>query len=240
MPEPVLLARDLMTATVVTVQPDLPVTALARLLASRGISSAPVVDEQGRLLGIVTEADLLRRLAGAEDAPVGWLQGLFQRSDPEAIHYARTHGTTAQDIMTRDPVTVEPDATAAHCARLMEQHRIKRLPVVHEGRLAGIVSRADLLRAVLQAPARIGADAPSRDAHILATLCAEMRSQPWTNDIRTFADVRDGVVTLYGSVRSEAMRHGLHVLATCVDGVVRVEDQLTVGPRDYATVLISA
>ncbi len=113
--------------------------------------------------------------------------------------------------MTRGPVTVELDVTVAHCTRLMEQHRIKRLPVGHDGRLAGIVSRANVLRAVLQAPARIGTDAASRDAQVLATL--------------------------YGSVRSEAARRGLHVLATCVDGIMRVEDQLTVGPRDHADVL---
>lgn len=227
MPYSELLARSLMTADVVTVPPDMPVTSLARLLADRGISSAPVVDSHGRLLGVVTEADLLRRLAGTEDLPVGWLQGLFQRSEREARHYARTHGTTAQDVMTRELVTVKPDATAAHCAHLMETHRIKRLPVVWDGRLAGVMSRSDLLRAVLEPAAKIGSDASSRDAHIRAALRAEMRKQPWAHNILTFADVRDGVVTLHGYVQSDAMRQGLHVLVGRLDGVVRLDDNMT-------------
>lgn len=227
MSENTLHARDLLTAEVVTVPPGMPVTSLARLLADRGISSAPVVDDHGRLLGVVTEADLLRRLAGTEDVPVGWLQSLFQRADPEARQYARTHGTTAQDIMTRDLVTVRPDATAAHCASLMETHRIKRLPVIRDGRLAGIVSRADLLRAVLDPEVKVGADAPSRDAHIRAALRTEMRSQSWTHHILTFADVQDGVVTLHGHVQSDAMRQGLHVLVGRLDGVVRLDDYMT-------------
>jgi CBS domain-containing protein len=226
-----LLARDLMTTTVVTVRPDMPVASLARLLADRGISSAPVTDATGKLLGIVTEADLLRRLAGTEDREVGWLRRrLLRDEDKEAEHYARTHGLTAADVMTRDLVSVEPTATAAHCAHVMEERRVKRLPVVVDGRLAGVVSRADLLRALLEPPARIGAGTQSRDERIRAALRTEMRNQPWADSIYIFADVKDGVVTLHGFVRSDSIRRGLRVLAGRIEGVERVEDKLEDAP----------
>ena len=231
MPAEHLLARDLMTREVVTVPAGMPATSLARLLGDRGISAVPVTDAEGRLLGIVTEADLLRRLAGAEDAPRTWLASLFRSTDEQAQHYARTHGREARDVMTTDLVTADPDATAERCAHLMERHRVKRLPVVAaDGRLLGVVSRADLLRAALEPPARIGTEAQARDARIRAALQAEMRGQPWADSLYTFADVGDGVVTLHGFVRSEAVRRGLRVLAGRVEGVERVEDRMELAP----------
>ena len=225
-----LHARDVMTTAVLTAPATLPVASLARLIADRGVSAVPVVDDKGQLLGIVTEADLLRRLAGAEDAPVGWLRGLFVNADEQATQYARTHGMAAQDIMTSAVVTVKPDATVEHCAHLMEERRIKRLPVIEDGRLVGVVSRADLLRAVLEPPARIAAAVQPRDARIRAALRAEMLDQPWVSVLHSFADVRDGVITLHGSVPSEAMRRGLHVLATRIEDVERIDDQLVIAP----------
>lgn len=220
-----LFAQDLMARDVVTVRPDLPVTALARLLTDRGISSVPVTTPEGALLGIVTEADLLRRLAAEEDAPVGWLGRIFGNASTAALNYARTHGLLARDLMTTKLVTVDPDTTVAHCARLMEEHRIKRLPVLRDGRLVGIISRADLLRAVLSPPDRIGAGA-SRDAIIYDALRREMRAQPWTDSGYICVDVQDGVVTLYGFIRSEAVRRAMCVLAERIDGVRSVEDRL--------------
>jgi len=225
-----MFARDLMTSEVVSVPPNLPVTSLARLIAARGVSSVPVMDSQGRLLGIVTEADLLRRLAGAEDVPVSWLRRLFRNADRQAAEYARTHGFEAQDVMTRDMVSVGPDATAEHCAHLMEERSIKRLPVVQDGRIVGIVSRADLLRAVLEPPARIGTPAQALDVRIRAALRAEMLEQPWARSLYNSADVQDGVVTLYGYVSSDVMRSGLRTIAASIEGVTRVEDRMEQGP----------
>ncbi|MDB5383637.1 MAG: hypothetical protein JWO26_3269 [Rhodospirillales bacterium] len=224
-----LLARDLTTTEVVTVPPSMPVTSLARLLADRGISSAPVTSPEGKLLGIVTEADLLRRLAGAEDAPVSWLRGLFGNAERQADTYARTHGLVAADVMTKDVITVAPDATAEHCAHLMEEHRIKRLPVVQEGRLLGIVSRADLLRVVLEAPERAGSS-QTADASIRAALRAELRDQPWAGSLYAASEVKDGVVTLFGFVQSDAVRRGRCVLAGRIQGVVRVDDKMINSP----------
>jgi CBS domain-containing protein len=151
-----LRARDLMTAEVITVPPETPFIAIARLLAERGISAVPVVDAEARVKGIVTEADLVRRLAGEEDRPVSWFASFFTNEAREADRYARTHGVTAADIMTEAVVTVGPDTPARPIAQLMEERGIRRVLVVQEGRLKGLVSRADLLRA-LAAPAAEGA-----------------------------------------------------------------------------------
>ncbi|MFH5926751.1 CBS domain-containing protein [Roseomonas xinghualingensis] len=224
-----LRARDLMTEMVLTVPPGMPVSSLARMLSERGISSVPVTDASGHLLGIVTEADLLRRLAGAMDPSLSWLRSLIRNESQQAEQYARTHGVEARDVMTTKVVTVDPEATAERCAQLMEQHRIKRLPVLRDGQLVGIISRADLLAEVLERPPeKIGTEAQDRDARIRAALRTEMRDQPWTRSLYTFADVRDGVVTLSGYVRSDEVRRGLRVLAGRIAGVERVEDQMEV------------
>jgi CBS domain-containing protein len=231
MPKEMPLAQDLMTTEVVTVRPDLPVTTLARLLADRGISSAPVTDATGLLLGIVTEADLLRRLAGNEDAQVGWLQRLFGDTDRQAKQYARTHGMTARDVMTGDLVTVGPADTAARCAQAMEKHHIKRLPVVTDGRLLGVISRSDLLHAILEPPAPLGtSDSLSPDARIRVALKAELREQPWANSMYIFPEVENGVVTLHGFFRSEEVRRALRVMAGRIEGVQRVEDHMEKAP----------
>lgn len=224
-----LMASDLKTSEVVTVPPTMPVASLARLLAERGISSAPVTAPDGALLGIVTEADLLRRLAGANDAPIGWVRNLFRKTDSQANSYARTHGMVAQDVMTRNVISVGPDSTAEHCAQLMEEHGIKRLPVITDGRLVGVVSRADLLKAMLEPPARIGTS-NATDAAIRIALREEIRKQPWAGSLYAVNRVEEGVVTLYGYVRSDSIRRGLCVLAGRIAGVVRVDDQMIDAP----------
>ena len=231
MSDPKFHAREVMTGEVVSVPETMPAEALARLLGHRNISSVPVTDTEGRLVGIVTEADLLRRIAAAEDRPIGWLRRLFGSPVRQADAYARTHGRTAGDVMTRDVVTVGPDATAEHCAHLMEEHRIKRLPVVEDGRLVRVVSRADLLYAAMEEPARIGSAAEDRDRAIRRALDREMREQPWVDMLFTYADVRDGVVVLRGFYRTEEVRRALRVMAGRIAGVVRVEDEMERAPR---------
>jgi CBS domain-containing protein len=221
-------ARDLMTRDVVTVPPDTPVPALARLLAERGVSSAPVVEADGRLVGIVTEADLLRRVAALGERPKGWLARLFADPSAQAARYAKGHGARARDVMTTDLITVEEDARAEEIARLLEEHRIKRVPVLRDGRLAGVVSRADLLRAVLESPETLAADAP--DARIQRDLAAALRGQPWAHTFYIFPSVQDGVVTFYGWCSSEEVGRGLRVLAEGVPGVKGVQDETTPPP----------
>jgi CBS domain-containing protein len=217
--------RDIMTRKVVSVPPDTPALAVARLLADRGISAVPVTDPWGMLLGIVSEADLIRRLS-TEDKPdrVGLLSTLFYDRDAAAERYARAHGATARDIMTPDPVTATEAMTAEHAATLIEQHRVRRLPVVQDGMLVGIVSRADLLRALITPPA------DTSDEAIRGAVQAEMARLPWADVPYVFVDVKGGEVTLHGFCHSPAVRRGLVALAGHVPGVKNVHDRITEGP----------
>lgn len=217
-----LTARDLMTSDLVTVPPETPVIAMARLLAERSISAVPVLGADGALLGMVTEADLIRQLAGEEDKPASWFSSLFADPARGAEHYARTHGAKARDIMTEKLITVEPDATAAHVAQVMEQHGIRRVLVVSQGRLRGIISRADLLHALLLPPEKAEG---IPDERIRAAVLAAMRKEPWADTYYIMVDVKDGAVTFHGFSRSDAIKRGLRVLAEGVPGVKSVTDE---------------
>jgi CBS domain-containing protein len=216
-----LRARDLMTPDVVTVPPETPVIAIARLLAERGISAVPVTDAAGHLLGIVTEADLIRRLAGEEDKPEGWFSALFADPASQAERYARTHGAVARDIMTANVLAVAPDTAAAHIAHVMEEKGVRRVVVTEEGKLKGIVSRADLLRALVAPPAQ---PADLSDDRIRRAVMAAMKKEPWADTFYTMIEVRDGVVEFHGFSRSEAVKRALRVLAENVPGVRGVVD----------------
>ncbi|MBW8271391.1 CBS domain-containing protein [Caldovatus sp. SYSU G05006] len=212
-----------MTPDVVTVPPEMSVAAIARLLSERGISAVPVVGADGALRGIVTEADLIRRLAGQEDEPPGWFASLF--ADPEALadRYARTHGLTAEEVMTTPVVTVGPDETAQRIAHLMEERGIRRVVVTEDGRLRGIVSRADLLRALVVPPPETTGQLS--DERIRRAVLAAMRKEPWADTFHTVVEVKDGVVEFHGFRRSEAVQRALRVLAENVPGVRKVVDR---------------
>jgi len=217
-----LTAHDLMTPDVVTVPPETPVIAIARLLAERGISAVPVLGPQGEVLGVVTEADLIRRLAGEEDKPMSWFASLFMNPGEQAERYARTHGATAADIMTTGAVTVGEDDTAAHIARIMEERGIRRVLVVSDGRLRGIVSRADLLRALVAPPPH---EEAMSDERIRRAVIAAMHKEPWADSFYTLVDVKDGVVTFHGFMRDAGVNRGLRVLAEAIPGVKEVKDE---------------
>lgn len=217
-------ARELMSTALRVVPPEMPVAALAELLSTQGISAVPVVDKDGRPLGIVTEGDLIRRLADEKPGPLGWFLGQFRNPERLAGRFMKAHGATARDVMTTDLVTVEEDASAEEIARLMEQHRIKRVPVVRDGKIVGIVSRADLLRAILRPQTAEQSAISADDRAILRAVIAAMREQPWVDTFWTYASVRDGVVSFYGFARSDRVREGLRTLAQEIPGVKGVED----------------
>ncbi|WP_236019748.1 CBS domain-containing protein [Sabulicella rubraurantiaca] len=217
-----LTARDLMTAVVVTVPLATPVFAIARLLAERGISAVPVLGEKGDVMGIVTEADLIRRLAGEEDRPASWFRTLFSDAGAMADRFARTHGLRAADVMTEDVVSVTSDMRAGQVAALMEERGIRRVLVIEDGRLRGIVSRADLLRALV-APSPEPADCS--DERIRRAMLVLMRRQPWVDGFHTIVEVKDGIVEFHGFMRDDSVRRGLRVLAESVPGVRGVRDE---------------
>jgi len=220
-------ARDLMTTGLLTLPPDTPVHVVARLLAERGVSGAPVVDAGGRLLGMVTEGDLIRRLAAKEDSPTSWMRGLFSPAADQAARFARTHGRRARDVMTTELATVTEDTPIEQVAQILESKGIRRVPVVRDGALVGIVARADLIRALFDPAGPPAADAP--DARIRRELARAMQAQPWVDTWFLLAEVQDGVVTFHGFCRSETVKQGLRVLAEGIPGVkeVRFETDAT-------------
>ena len=215
-----MLARDVMTTDVATTAPNAPLHAVAETMVERGVTGLPVVDASCRLLGLVTESDLLHRLAAAEQKQHGYLWGVFHSISRQADEYGRSHGRHAADVMTlaEDLATAAEDATAEHLARVMEERRIRHVPILREGnRLAGMVTRAHLLRAALQLPEHRDAEAP--DSVIRWKVIRAMRDQPWCDWHFTFVDVKDGVVTFSGFARDEHVKRGLHALADEVPGV---------------------
>lgn len=214
-------AHEVMTRDLVTIPPKTPLDAIARLFAERGISGAPVVDADGKLLGLVTESDLMRRIAAPEDRPRGWLRDAFTPAGRQAADYARLHGRVARDVMTTALVTAETDTPIAEIAKAMEERGIRRVPVLREGKLAGIVSRADLIRA-LATPDATAPEAAS-DERIRRAVLKAMRGQPWVDAFFVFPDVRDGVVSFHGYCRDEAVQRALKVLAEQIPGVRGVE-----------------
>ncbi len=215
-------ASDLMTREPVTVPPDMPVAAIARLMAMRGITALPVVDAAGALLGLVTAADLTHRLVAAEPGRGTWLRWLPTDAAKEAEHYARAHGFVAEEVMQTALDTVPPAMPAGEIAALLERRNIRRVLVTEAGRLLGVVSRSDLLRAVPDA-------APDRtwrpDGAIRADVLAAMRREAWADRFPTAVEVHDGIVEFHGFPPGPAILRGLRVLAEHVAGVKGVRDR---------------
>lgn len=199
---------DIMTRTVVSVPPETPVLALAALLAERSMAAVPVTDSRNRLLGIVSEADLVHRLA-----PDG------SREPNHAL------GATARDVMTQDLVTASEAMTAERAAELITSHGVRRLPVVQDGQLVGTVSRADLLRAALAPP--LAPDETAADAGIRLALRAAMDRRPWSEAPQVFFEVRHAAVMLHGRCPSAAVHRALVAMAAGVAGVRLVQDRIS-------------
>lgn len=219
-------AKDVMTGNVFTVRADTPVPEIARLLLERHISALPVVDAENRLLGIVSESDLMRRPETGTQRRLSWWLRIFADRDTLAREYSKSHGSVAQTVMTPDVVTVNEETELADIAQILERKRIKRVPVVRDGRLVGIVSRANLLQGLAVKRDNIGNDVTVDDTRIRAQLLQILRNQPWVSRGTLNVVVSDGVVHLYGLVASSAEHDALLVAAKEVKGVRAVEDHL--------------
>jgi CBS domain-containing protein len=194
-------AADVMTTGVITISPQASVQELARLLADHGISGAPVVDADGKLVGIVSEGDLLHRVElGTERHPgrrrrrSWWLDMVASERQAAAEEYIKSHGRTVADLMTRDVVTVREDTPLSDVAALLEEKRIKRVPVVRDGKVVGIISRANLVRALAAAPLPAGRSNETDDRQIRQKLLAELTAQEWSRAWPEDIHVQDGVV----------------------------------------------
>ncbi|WP_457091863.1 CBS domain-containing protein [Microvirga sp. P5_D2] len=219
-----LTAADVMTTTVVTVSPETPITEVARLLHERGISGVPVQEADGKVVGIVSEGDLIGHAGAIGEQRRSWWLRLLTGEDALARDYVKTHGRTVKDVMTPRVITVPETASLADIARLMERHGIKRVPVVRDDRLVGIVSRGNLLQAL--AATDISKDVNANDRAIRERLTAELKAQPWASTLTRNIVVEKGTVHLFGFVRSEEERRALRIAAENVPGVTTVEDHL--------------
>lgn len=230
-------ASELMTAPVQSVPPDISVLAAIRLMLGQRISGLPVVDGEGQLLGIVTEGDLLRRgELDTERQRAGWLTFL-RGPGRAAADYLRSHARKVADLMTTEVITAEETTTAEELVALMEEHRIKRIPILRAGILMGVVSRADLLRVLAQALAAEESATPASDAEIGERFTAEIAKLTWVPRTSVMADVTDGVVRLHGVLDDERERWALRVLAENIPGVKHVTDEMvTVEPTSGAVI----
>jgi len=221
-------AIDVMTSHVMTAAPQMTVQDAAKLLIDSRISGIPVVDGDRRLVGIVTEGDLLRRAeTNTERRHSRWSEW-FSPNSRLAAEYIKSHAGRLADIMTRDVVSVTELATLGEIADLMETKRIKRVPVLHDGKLVGIVSRADLLRVLASGGANSTDD--ERDGPIRSRLLADLCKQRWANCSESDIVVSDGVVHFWGVVGSEDERRALRIAAENTPGVRGVEDHTISGP----------
>jgi CBS domain-containing protein len=227
-------AADVMTTRVISVAPEASVAEVARLLLDNRISAVPVIDGTGRLVGIVSEGDLVRRVeSGTERHRSWWLRALSDASSL-AAEYVKARGLHARDVMTVTVATISPEASLPSIATVLETRGIKRVPVVRDGKVVGIVSRANLLQA-LAAKADALPAASVTDSDIRDRLLDELSHHPWWADsIYTNVIVTDGVVHAWGLVQTEAERRALRVAAERIAGVRGVEDHRVPRP----TVLI--
>lgn len=216
-----MLVKDVMTKSVISVSPDTPVAEIANTMVSARISGVPVVDAGGKVVGIVSEGDLMRR-AETETAPRrSWWLSLLSSAEGTAADYIRSHGMKASDLMSRSVVSVRPDDTLEHAANLLEGHHIKRVPVIEKGHLVGIVSRSNLVQA-LSAIYATQKPAVSSDDNALR---AEVEKHIDETGVPAFylnVVVANGVVDLWGVVASREEREALRVAAESTPGVKAV------------------
>ena len=217
--------KDVMTSPVLSVEPDSTVAQAVQIMLQRRISGLPVIDKTGRLAGILTEGDLLRRAeTGTERHRPRWLEFLLGPGRL-ADEYTRTHGRKVGDIMTAEPLTVTEETPLEDVVTLMEKRRIKRVPVVRGQEVVGIVSRANLIHA-LAGVAREVKPAAAGDQAIREQVLAELARQPWAPVALIDIVVRNGVVELWGTITDERERLAIVVASENVPGVKAVKDNL--------------
>jgi CBS-domain-containing membrane protein len=221
-------AKDVMTTEVIYADPKSSVRSIAQTLLKHRISGVPVADHDGRVIGIVSEGDLMRRPESETARPRSWWLGLMETPEDRASQYLKSHGLTARDVMTREPITVTEDTSLEEIAMLLEQKAIKRVPVLRDGKLVGIVSRADLLHGLVaragQAARPASLAAPTREAVIVGIRDAGLSLD------RVNVVVAGDVVHLWGAVDSALQRDALALAAKRTPGVTRVESHLVLTP----------
>ncbi|CAO3434551.1 CBS domain-containing protein [Azospirillum endophyticum] len=220
-------AIDLMTPRVITIGPDATVADAAKTMLEHNISGMPVVDSAGKVVGIISEGDLLRRVELGTERHRSWWLGLLSGGTLPAEDFIKSHARKVADVMTGHVATVDENASPEDVVRLMETRRIKRVPVVRQGALVGIISRANLLRALASVSPETPASAPD-DRALKERVTAAVKELSWDSRSHDAIVVRNGVVQLWGFVSSVSQRDALRVAAEGVPGVKSVENNIQV------------
>jgi len=217
-------AHQIMTRSVATVAPDATIVDAANIMLGRHISGLPVVDASGKLVGIVSEGDFIRRTEiGTGRRRGGWLQFILGPGK-SASDFVHEHGRRIAEVMTESPVTITEDTSLADIADLMERKNVKRLPVLRGDEVVGMITRANLLQAVASLAHQIP-DPTADDDHIRSRIVHAIEKTDWCPSGLNVI-VRDGIVHLSGVILEEEARQAAVVAAENVKGVTKVHDHL--------------
>jgi CBS domain-containing protein len=220
-----MIVSDVMSRNVISIAPDATVEEAVKLMLDRGISGLFVVDKAGDLAGIVTEGDLLRRdELGTERHRPWWLR-LLASPARQATDFFRAHGRHVRDVMTEKVISVGYDWPLEEVVLTMETNRIKRVPVTRDGRVVGVVSRSDLLRALISR-VRDAAPPASDDRALRSAILDALEKQSWAPTTTLNVTVAKGVADVWGTITNEAERHAIRVVVENTPGITAVHDHL--------------
>jgi CBS domain-containing protein len=220
-----MIVADVMTRNVISIAPEATVEEAATLMLSRRISGLFVVDQAGDLVGVITEGDLLRRdELGTERGRPWWLKLLVSPAR-QAADFTRAHGRHVRDVMTADVIGVADTAPLETVVATMERARIKRVPVTRDGQVIGVVSRADLLRALVSRVKQAG-PAAQDDMAIRTAILDVLERQPWAPMTTLNVTVARGVADIWGTITNAEERHAIRVVVENTPGVTAVHDHL--------------
>ena len=206
-------AADAMVRNVITVGPDACVQDVAHILLTARISGVPVVGPNGELVGIVSEGDLMRRVEAGTGRRRPWRLAIFTGRERLAMQFIREHSRKVADVMTREVITAAPDTPLWKIANLLEKNAIKRVPIVENGKVVGIVSRANLLQALASPSRRVEVATQANDSQIRDKVLAQLQAEAWTRPSLINVIVQDGTVELWGIVDSASEKKTVRVAA---------------------------
>jgi CBS-domain-containing membrane protein len=220
-------ATDVMVSNVITVDVNATVGDTAAILLNNHISGAPVVDEKGGLVGIVSEGDLMQRPEIGTARRRSWWLELISTKWASANEYIKSHSRKVADVMTRDVITAKPDTPLGDIAALLERNRIKRVPIVEGSKIVGLVSRANILQALASAAKKLPSLASPGDNELRKKVVSRMASEAWRPTMLTVT-VQDGTVDLWGLVHSVEQKKAAQLAAETTPGVRAVVNNIIV------------
>ena len=224
-------AANVMVTNVITVGPDACLQDVAHLFLTNRISAAPVVGTDGKIVGIVSEGDLMRRAEAGTGRRRSWWLSLLTGREVLAAEYIKEHSRKVADVMTREVITAAPQTSLRDIANILEKNGIKRVPIVEGGKIIGIVSRANLLQALASLRKQIEGIAPD-DARIREGIVERLKAEPWSRPSLINVIVQEGTVELWGIVDSPVERKAVRVAAEVTPGVRAVNDNLIIRPAE--------